>query len=132
MRRTGILIAACLGFAPPALALDCPGETQAAMDQCADAAYRKADDALNKEYQEITRRLKDDTATAKLLVSAQKAWIAFRDAECAFSSSANVGGTIYPMVYSYCLERVTSARVKELGVYLKCAEGDLGCPVPGE
>jgi uncharacterized protein YecT (DUF1311 family) len=54
----------------------------------------KADAALNAAYKEIIRPLKGDAATTQLLVAAQKAWIAYRDAECDFSSSANIGGAI--------------------------------------
>ena len=126
------ILAFCLTLSaiPSAFALDCADETQVVQDQCADASYQKADAALNRSYKEILRRLKGDSATTKLLVDAQKAWIAYRDAECAFSSSANKGGTIYPMVFSICLEGVTKKRSAELAAYLKCGEGDTGCPVP--
>ena len=50
-------------------------------------AYKKADAELNVLYRQITARLKDDKATTELLVAAQRAWVAFRDAECAFSAS---------------------------------------------
>ncbi len=36
------------------------------------------------------------------------------------------------MVVSICLEAVTKERTKALGEYLKCGEGDTGCPVPGK
>jgi uncharacterized protein YecT (DUF1311 family) len=126
------ILAFCLTLSAiaPAFALDCADETQVVQDMCADASYQKADAALNRSYKEILHRLKDDSATTKLLVEAQKAWIAYRDAECAFSSSANKGGTIYPMVFSICLEGLTKNRTAELDVYLKCGDGGMGCPVP--
>jgi len=130
MRLLAILIFASLWAAPAALAYECQDQTQRGLDICADANFQKADAALNASYKEIVRRLKDDAPTTKLLVTAQKAWLAYRDAECAFSSSANSGGSIYPMVFSICLEEVTQQRTKELGVFLKCGDGDTGCPVP--
>ena len=132
MRRIGLLMGAWLALVAPAFAEDCPDQSQQGLNRCANAAYQKADEALNGAYKTILRRLKDDAATAKLLVAAQKAWIAFRDAECAFADSENAGGSIYPMVYAECLERLTEARTSALRLYLKCGEGDLGCPAPGK
>jgi uncharacterized protein YecT (DUF1311 family) len=126
MRLIGVTICAWLSIASAAFAEDCADQSQNGLNQCADAAYKKADEALNGVYRELTRRLKDDPPTTKLLVAAQKTWLAFRDAECTFANAANAGGSIYPMVYAGCLERLT----KDLGAYLKCGEGDVGCPVP--
>jgi uncharacterized protein YecT (DUF1311 family) len=119
-----------LALSSAALADDCADQSQNGLNQCADAGYKKADEALNSVYREVTRRLKDDPPTIKLLVTAQKAWIAFRDAECTFSSAANAGGSIYPMVYAGCLQHLTEARTKRLRACLKGGEEDLDCPVP--
>ena len=132
MRRVSILACAWLALAASASAEECADQSQMGLNRCANAAYEKADAALNGVYKEITRRLKSDAAKTGLLVNAQKAWLAFRDAECTFANSANAGGTIYPMVYSECLERLTKARTAELRAYLKCGEGDFGCPAPNE
>jgi uncharacterized protein YecT (DUF1311 family) len=105
-------------------------QDQATMNQCADKAYKASDAKLNKLYRQITGRLKDDRDAAKLLVAAQKAWIAFRDAECKFSSSGATGGSIYPMTLAQCLDGVTQDRIKSLQAYLNCPEGDTSCPVP--
>ena len=130
MRSFILALCSLLSSVPAAFAYECADQTQAGLDNCAEAAYGKADAALNGAYKEIVRRLKDDNATTRLLVTAQKAWIAYRDAECAFSSSANAGGSIYPMALAICLEAVTKQRTKDLGVFLKCGDGDTGCPVP--
>jgi uncharacterized protein YecT (DUF1311 family) len=132
MRRISILACAWLSLSASAFAAECEDQSQTGLNRCADAAYQKADAALNGVYKDITRRLKSDTAAMQLLVTAQKAWLGFRDAECAFVNSANAGGSIYPMVYAQCLERLTKARTGDLRAYLKCGEGDLGCPVPNE
>jgi uncharacterized protein YecT (DUF1311 family) len=129
MRRISILLCAWLSLALPAYADDCPYQTQSGLNRCAEDVYKKADEALNAAYKEITRRLKDDAETARLLTAAQKAWIAFRDAECTFANAENAGGSIYPMVYAGCLSRLTKARTKELESYLKCEDDALGCPV---
>jgi uncharacterized protein YecT (DUF1311 family) len=130
MRRFVFVFCAALAAAPAALAYECEDQTQSGLNACAEAAYRKADAALNNVYKQIVRRLKDDAPTAKLLVMAQKAWIDYRDAECEFSSSGVIGGSLYPMTLAICQEAMTTRRTRELGEYLKCGEGDAGCPVP--
>lgn len=109
------------------------GDTsQAGLNECYGKAYKKSDDELNALYKQITARLKDNAAAAKLLVTAQKAWVTFRDAECNFSTSNSAQGSVYPMVQSICLDGLTSQRIKDLKSYLKCEEGDLSCPVPAQ
>ena len=113
-------------------AVDCANASdQATMNQCAGQDFKAADKELNTVYQQITARLKDNPDGKKLLVSAQRAWLGFRDAECKFSSSGVTGGSVYPWVYSSCLTGVTKVRVEALKQYLKCEEGDMSCPVPG-
>ncbi|MEX5668715.1 lysozyme inhibitor LprI family protein [Pseudomonas neuropathica] len=113
-------------------AIDCANASdQATMNQCAGQDFKAADKELNTVYQQISGRLKDNPDGKKLLVSAQRAWIGFREAECKFSSSGVTGGSVYPWVYSSCLAGVTKVRVEALKQYLKCEEGDMSCPVPG-
>ncbi|RON38068.1 urease-associated protein [Pseudomonas frederiksbergensis] len=119
-------------FITAAHAVDCDNATtQGDMNQCAGQQYKAADKELNTLYQQITQRLKDSPDAKKLLVSAQRSWVAFRDAECKFSASGVEGGSVYPLIYSNCTTSLTKARVEALKTYLKCEEGDLSCPVPG-
>ncbi len=104
--------------------------TQVELNGCAGKALEAADAALNEAYQAILKRLGDDAEKRKLLVGAEKAWLSFRDAECAFSSSSSVGGSIHPMIFAECLTTVTEKRLADLTAYLHCEEGDLSCPVP--
>ncbi|QGM96260.1 lysozyme inhibitor LprI family protein [Methylocystis parvus] len=106
---------------------------QADMNECAAKAFHAADNELNASFRQLQRRLSDDADTGKRLVSAQRAWVAFRDAECAFSSSGVTGGTAYPMIYAMCLEGLTRKRVGDFKSYLTCGdkEGDLSCPIQG-
>ena len=46
--------------------------------------------------------------------ASQRAWIAFRDAQCAFESSAMEGGTAAPLLFSGCAAQLTRERAKEL------------------
>ncbi len=128
-----LLILSPLLFSPLVdAAVDCANASdQATMNQCAGQDFKAADKELNTVYQQITARLKNNPDGKKLLVSAQRAWIGFRDAECKFSASGVAGGSVYPLIYSNCMTSMTKTRVESLKQYLKCEEGDMSCPVPG-
>lgn len=104
--------------------------TQRELNDCANAAHRESDAELNALYRQIMVRLKGAAQQAELLTTAQKAWIAFRDAECSFAAFPSRGGSAHPMISSNCLDRLTRTRVDELKSYLHCEEGDLDCPLP--
>ena len=93
---------------------------------------KKADAELNQTFRLVEKRLSGDAAGKARLVTAQRAWIAFRDAECAFQSSGEDGGSVAPMVIADCSATLTGTRTEQLKRYLACEEGDLSCPVPGE
>ncbi|MFD1197482.1 lysozyme inhibitor LprI family protein [Brucella gallinifaecis] len=105
-------------------------QDQTTMTKCANDELSKADKQLNTNYKEIEKRLADDDEAKRLLVTSQRAWVKFRDAECNFSSSATVGGSIHPMMLASCRAQLTEDRNKQFMNYLNCAEGDLTCPVP--
>lgn len=117
-------------LAGSALAQDCSDPSQMGLDECAAVTYRKTDARLNAVYGQIVARLAGNADTKAKLVKAQKAWIGFRDAECAFRASGVEGGSIYPMTVALCLDAVTRTRVGELETLLACQEGDTSCPVP--
>jgi uncharacterized protein YecT (DUF1311 family) len=91
----------------------CPGSnSQHELNRCAARARDKADAELNKVYREL---MKDMGATERAkLRAAQLAWIKFRDTQCDYESVGNKGGSIYPMVFSFCLAKITTPRVKQL------------------
>ena len=129
MRPILLLALAPLLLAPLAQAYECNNTTQTDMSLCANFQHKAADKELNALYQQINQRLKDQPHSKKLLVSAQRAWVAFRDAECSFAASGVEGGSVYPMIYSGCLADLTEKRVAAFKSYLDCQEGDLSCPV---
>ncbi|MFB9979817.1 lysozyme inhibitor LprI family protein [Mesorhizobium kowhaii] len=127
---TLILAAPLLGGV--ARADDCANaQDQATTDECAGKDFDAADKKLNGAYKQIEARLKDNAASKKLLIDAQRAWVAFRDAECAFQGGppANAG-SVRPMVVANCQAGLTNLRLKDLQDYLHCEEGVLDCPVP--
>ena len=68
-----------------ARAADCRNpQTQMDMNTCAGQDFQKADAALNALYRQMQARLKDDPDQTRRLMETQRAWVAFRDAECRF------------------------------------------------
>ncbi|MDQ3907943.1 MAG: lysozyme inhibitor LprI family protein [Acidobacteriota bacterium] len=90
--------------------------TQSELNECADREYKKADAELNRAYQQLMRASGGSDAKLK---TAQLAWIKFRDAECDYEAAGAEGGSMQPMVYSFCLADVTKARTKQLRDALK-------------
>lgn len=132
MKRALLSAALVALMLPAAHADECmdAAQDQASMTACAAQAYQASDAELNRLFHEIRQRLGDDAETRMLLRDAGRAWIAFRDAECAFAASAVAGGSAYPMVHDLCLDDLTQSRIAEFRQYLDCEEGDMSCPVP--
>ena len=105
-------------------------DSQMCLNARAGADYKTEDAKLNKAYHEIMHRLSDSPEDKKLLQASQRAWIAFRDAECAFSTDRSKDGSMYPMLLLGCRADLTKIRTEQLGAYLHCEEGDMDCPVP--
>ena len=89
------------------------------MRQCTDMAYQAADKVLNQTYQTLTKDWvggtdADAQERKKRLVNAQRAWLTFRDAECALQGTAMLGGSGEALVILNCLYNQTLQRVKQL------------------
>lgn len=132
MKRTLLTAALIALMLSAAHADDCMenAQDQAAMTMCAGQALQASDAELNKLFHEIRQRLGDDADTRRLLRDAERAWVAYRDAECTFAASGVAGGSAYPMVYDMCLDGLTQQRIEQFQQYLACEEGDMSCPVP--
>jgi uncharacterized protein YecT (DUF1311 family) len=91
----------------------CEGNgSQAEASGCAHREYLAADAELNKAYNRLAGIL--DADEKALLKESELAWIKYRDSNCTFESSQYAGGTMRPMIESFCLARVTKARTAEL------------------
>ena len=129
--RAYLVLILITAFTSAARADECDDAVdQPTLNACADQSFKKADVELNAVYKKLQSRKMDDAQAGKLLIAAERAWVAFRDAECEFDAADNIGGTIYPMIYSGCLERLTKARTEQLDRYLRCEEGEVACSVP--
>ncbi len=86
--------------------------SQAEASGCAHREYQAADAELNRVYNQLAAAL--DAEDRALLKASELSWIKYRDTNCAFESSQYKGGTMRPMIESFCLTRVTKARTAEL------------------
>ncbi|WP_333898985.1 lysozyme inhibitor LprI family protein [Agrobacterium pusense] len=97
-------------------------QTQADMTICAGKDYEKADKELNVAYQKLRKLLierdkaagADGKGATDALVTAQRAWVAFRDANCALAGFQARGGSMEPMLISSCLAETSGKRAEEL------------------
>lgn len=82
------------------------------MNQQAYRDFVAADQAMNRAYKRLLAQL-DKSRQAKLK-TAQRTWLAFRDAHADFAASGFAGGSMQPMVYSGARAQTTMARTKQL------------------
>ncbi len=103
------------------------------MAACAENDYKAEDAKLNKVYATYLKKMQGidtdmgntppDTAVARLK-TAQRAWIAFRDAECPLESVDNMGGSIERILGPACLATMTKERTAKLQDQLKAMEAN--------
>ncbi len=105
-------------------------QTQADLDQQSCGQFHKADASLNATYSRILKEYGKDAQFISKLKAAQRAWLAFRDAdlEAWFPKPDKQAeyGTVYPMCRCTQLQELTEQRTKELRVWLDgIPEGDV-------
>ncbi len=91
----------------------CPGQSQLEMNECAAARYAQADAQLNAVWPGIKGYM-DGLGAGAALLDAQRKWLAYRDATCTSEIAPFGGGSIQPLVWYTCLERMTRVRMAEL------------------
>ena len=82
--------------------------TQIAMNQCAAEAYKSEDALLNQNYKALRAKLSSEEKHE--LKHVQLTWLKYRDQQCAFESARYEDGSIYPLIVSGCLEKLTQQR----------------------
>lgn len=115
------------GAAMPAIAqepkVDCgKAETQMEMTYCAEQDLVAADKALNAQYQATRKVAKkrdadsepDANKADEFLVKAQRAWVAYRDAQCDSWGYQAHGGSMEPQLIYDCQADLTRKRTAEL------------------
>jgi uncharacterized protein YecT (DUF1311 family) len=99
--------------------------TQLELNACAADDFEKADKELNEAYSELLRERRDEPVFVKRMRAAQKAWLAFRDAEleaifaCEDANPRICWGSMYPMSYSFEKARLTRERTQALRAILR-------------
>jgi uncharacterized protein YecT (DUF1311 family) len=120
------LVAAMLGNVQPAQPdIDCAeARTQMEMNLCAGEEYRRADAELNRVWPQAlgrARALDKDSGRREAenrLRAAQRAWIAYRDAQCDVAGLDALGGSLEPMLIESCRTDLTRRRTNELALLL--------------
>jgi uncharacterized protein YecT (DUF1311 family) len=119
-----------LATLPPAVhALDCKTTTttQADLNACAYEDFLAVNALQAAAIKTLDARL--TSAQRARWRAAQKSWIAWRTAQCAFESGTATGGSAREMLRWQCVTRLTRERTAAIDRLSSCAEGDLACPV---
>jgi uncharacterized protein YecT (DUF1311 family) len=111
---------------------ECPqtAMTQLELNQCATSQLKAADDELNRVYQAILRKYKENRQLLEKLRNSQRAWLTFRDAELEakfpFENKQSHYGSVYPRCANLFLARHTQERIRHLREWLDgTEEGDV-------
>lgn len=103
----------CLGAASDTCQAVTPGgETTLGTTECIMAETAAWDTLLNREYSAVRASVEPDIA--EQLLTAQRAWIAFRDAECGLQYALWRDGSIRTVVAANCMMVMTARRTIEL------------------
>jgi len=111
----------CIGASANACMRDTPGGSSTyGMGACIDREYSYWDDRLNASYRSLRAQERADDADwagapgvvskADALRDMQRAWIAFRDATCAYERAQWGGGTGGGPAWAGCQMRLTGAQ----------------------
>ena len=102
-----------------------PVQTQADLTRMAGEDFATADRAMNVQYRATMAAMKAQDAAAaryrqpgptyqRALLNAQRAWLAWRDAECLLAGYRLRGGSAQPMETAGCKARLTEERTAAL------------------
>jgi len=120
----GLLLLAQAGDAEPDQVCDDP-QTQLALNTCAGMDFERADERLNDQWRETAAHIRtldagidrdEDSQPGhyETLLAAQRAWLAYRDAQCRGEGFVARGGSMQPMLVSHCKAYLTELRIEQL------------------
>jgi|tagenome__1003787_1003787.scaffolds.fasta_scaffold19931177_2 uncharacterized protein YecT (DUF1311 family) len=97
--------------------------------KCAEIDWKNSDAKLNQIYKKLSAKVKDvpdeEDFSKTQLVAAQRAWVAFRDAECELQASLDGGAPRWIIVnQTNCLADFTKERTLVFSKYLNQASGN--------
>lgn len=112
--RTALLAALLLALPAAARAQTrcTDAQTQAQLNECAARDLRAAEGRMTQAYNALRTGL--TPAHRAKLAGAQRAWTAFRAAHCNFEGLEVEGGSMQPMVVSFCMAEATETRTRQL------------------
>lgn len=137
MMRRSLTLMFMLGWASVPVAMAPPVQTKAScwdspvqkvLNECADGEFKRADEELNRLYRELLETHKKDAAFLKEFRTAQRHWLAYRDAHVSSwypDVHKRFYGSIRPMCQSLILKRLTEERVKLLREMIDPVESDI-------
>jgi len=119
-----VLLVAQAGSAEPDQVCDDP-QTQLAMNTCAAMDFERADERLNEQWHEtadhmrtldgeIDRENDSQPGHFETLLESQRAWLAYRDAQCRSEGFLARGGSMEPMLIAHCKAYLTELRTEQL------------------
>ncbi|MBA4088134.1 lysozyme inhibitor LprI family protein [Novosphingobium sp. ERW19] len=111
-----LMLAAAVSNSP-----DCKNTTiQSELNECAQTEFAEADRALNAQWKTTVRifreRSREDEARLRV---AQRAWLTFRDADCAARWPFDLGISLDKMLHINCLTKLTIERTDTLAELAK-------------
>jgi uncharacterized protein YecT (DUF1311 family) len=96
--------------------------SQTDLNICAGAEFKRADDQLNAVYQSVLEQHRADSGFVRRLQAAQRAWMAWRDAEMEAlypdRSDWSAYGSVFPMCWNAKLTSLTETRTRQLKQWL--------------
>lgn len=113
----------CIGqMSQTCMATRADGQTTVGMTQCVQDETAAWDAELNAAYQKVRSAFREQDASgdvgptprADALLDAQRAWIAFRDAECALQYARWGMGSMRNIAAANCMMTFTAERTIEL------------------
>jgi uncharacterized protein YecT (DUF1311 family) len=100
--------------------------TQTDMNRCAYEDFLVANGAQAAVLKGLDQGLA--APDRQRLRTAQKAWIAWRTAQCRFESGGSHGGSARELARWSCTAKLTREHIAALEKLATCPEGDISCP----
>jgi uncharacterized protein YecT (DUF1311 family) len=112
---TGQIAPACLGQAANACQDQPGGQSTLGITECLRSEAGVWDTLLNAQYKKLRARFRSEGGgRAEALLKAQRAWIAFRDAQCALDYTRWGDGSMRSIAAATCEMEMTAARTIQL------------------
>lgn len=91
---------------------ECGGDgPQEAINECLNRVFTRVDSALNRQWQETLAARPNGAAQLR---AAQRAWLAYRDAQCASAVPSVASAQVITSEQTLCRTRLTETRTHEL------------------